>query len=77
MQELEKGPKELKGFSAHRRNNDMNQPDRPSHRAPRDWTTNQRIYMEGSMAPGVAEDGLVGHQWEEGLLVLWSLYVPV
>jgi hypothetical protein len=24
----------------------------------------------------VAEDGLVGHQWEERLLVLWRLYVP-
>ena len=29
-------------------------------------------YMEGPMAPSayVAEDGLVGHEWEEWLLVL-------
>ena len=25
----------------------------------------------------VAEDGLVGHQWEERPLVLWKLYAPV
>jgi hypothetical protein len=33
----------------------------------------------GSMAPAayVAEDGLVGHQWEEKPLVLWWLYAPV
>jgi hypothetical protein len=32
----------------------------------------QRVDMEGSMAPTayVAEDGLVGHQWEERPLVL-------
>ena len=32
-----------------------------------DWTTNHRVHMEGSMALAayVAEDGLVGHQWEE------------
>ena len=36
-------------------------------RAPRDWTTNQRIHMEGPrpQAPYVAEYGLVGHYWEE------------
>ena len=36
--------------------------------APRDWTINQRVHMEGPMAPAtyVAEDGLVGHQWESG-----------
>ena len=35
--------------------------------APADWTTNQRIHMEGPMVlvAYVAEDGLVGHQWEE------------
>jgi hypothetical protein len=39
---------------------------RPSG-APGDWTTNQRIHVEGpvSLAKYVAEDGLVGHQWEE------------
>ena len=34
--------------------------------APRDGTTNQRINMDRPMAVAtyVAEDGLVGHQWE-------------
>jgi hypothetical protein len=38
-----------------------------------------RVHMEGPMAPAayVAEDGLVGHQWEERPLVLWELYAPV
>ena len=37
-----------------------------------DWTTNQRVHMKGPMvlATYVAEDGLVGHQWEEWLLGL-------
>jgi hypothetical protein len=30
-----------------------------------------------SLAAYVAEDGLVGHQWEERPLVLLRLYVPV
>jgi hypothetical protein len=30
-----------------------------------------------SLAAYVAEDGLVGHHWEERLLVLQSLYAPV
>ena len=36
-------------------------------RAPRDWTTNQRVHMEGPMALAtyVAEDGLFGHQREK------------
>ena len=29
MEELEKGLKELKGFAAHRKNNNINQPDLP------------------------------------------------
>jgi hypothetical protein len=35
--------------------------------------------MEGQMAPAtnVAEDGIVGHQWEEGPLVLGRLNAPV
>ena len=39
---------------------------------PRDWTTNQRVHMEGPMAiiVCVAVDGLVGYQWEEQPLVL-------
>jgi hypothetical protein len=30
-----------------------------------------------SLVAYVAEDGLVGHQWEERPLVLWRLYAPV
>jgi hypothetical protein len=35
--------------------------------APGDWTTNQRVHMERPMTLDtyVAEDGLVGCQWEE------------
>jgi hypothetical protein len=42
-----------------------------------DWNTNQR--MEGPMAQAacVAEDGLVGHQWEERPLGLRVLDAPV
>jgi hypothetical protein len=44
-------------------------------RAPNDWITNQRVYMEGpiSLAAYVVEDGLVGHQWEEQPLGLRCL----
>ena len=44
----------------------------------RDETTNQRVHMEGSMAPVtyVAEDGLVWHQWEGRPLLLWRLNAP-
>jgi len=37
------------------------------------------IYMDRPMAPAayVAEDGLVGHQWEENPLVLPRLDLPV
>ena len=30
-----------------------------------------------SLVAYVAEDGLVGHQWEERPLVLWRLYAPI
>jgi hypothetical protein len=30
-----------------------------------------------ALAIFVAEDGLVGHQWEERPLILWSFYAPV
>ena len=47
--------------------------------APGDWTTNQRIHMEGPMALAtyVAEDGLAGHQWEERPLGLRRFNAPV
>jgi hypothetical protein len=44
-----------------------------------DWTIDQRIYMEGPMvlAAYVAEDDLVGHQWEQRPLFLWVFDAPV
>ena len=65
MEELDKGLKELRGFAAPWwGSNSINQLD--TLRAPGDWTTNQRVHIEGPMALAtyVAEDGLVGHQWE-------------
>ena len=43
------------------------------------WTTNQRVHMKGPMALAayVAEDGLVGHQWEGRPLGLRVLDAPV
>jgi hypothetical protein len=48
-------------------------------RASEDWITNQIIHIEGPMAPAayVAEDRLVGHQWEERPLGLRMLDAPV
>jgi hypothetical protein len=47
--------------------------------APGHWTTNQRVHMEGPMAPAkyVAVDGLVGHQWEQWPLGLRGIDAPV
>jgi hypothetical protein len=67
VEELEKGLKKLRGFAAPwRGSNSVNRPD-PPPRAPRNWATNQRIHMEQPvvLATYVAEDGLVGHLWEE------------
>jgi hypothetical protein len=43
-----------------------------------DETTNQRVHMEGPIAPAayIAEDGLIGHQWEGKTLVLERLNAP-
>jgi hypothetical protein len=43
------------------------------------WTTNQRIYMEVSMvlAAYVAEDDLVGHQWERCFISLPKLEAKI
>ena len=69
MEELEKGLEELKRFATPQE--EQYQPIRPA-RIPRDKTTNQRVNMELPMASAaqVAEDVLVGHQWEVRLLVL-------
>ena len=77
MEELEKGLKELRGFVAPWREQQCQQTRLP--RAPGDWTTNQRVHMEGPMALAtyVAEDGLVGHQWVEWPLGLKLFDAPV
>jgi hypothetical protein len=43
------------------------------------YTTNQRKHMVElvALAIYVAEDGLVGYQWEERPLVLWRSYISV
>jgi hypothetical protein len=60
MKEREKGLKEQRGFSA-----TVSTVQNPG--APGNWSTNQRIHIEWPMVLStyVAEDGLVGHQWEE------------
>ena len=75
--ELEKQLKELREFSASWGKQQC-QPSRLPG-APGVWTTNQRVHMEGPMAPAtyVAEDVLVGHQWDEGPLGLRWLDMPV
>ena len=70
MEKLSKGPKELKEFANPLEVQQYEPISTP--RTPRDKTTNQRIHMEGPMAPDayVAEDSFVGHQWEGRPLVL-------
>ena len=77
MEELEKGLKELRGFAAPRREQQCQLTRHP--RALGDWTTNQRVHMEGPMALAsyVADDALVGHQWEEWPLGLRGFDAPV
>ena len=77
MKELEKGQKELKGFAAHRKNNNINQPETPE--LPRTKQPNKRVHMERTMAviEYEAQDGLAGLQWEDMSLVLWRLDTPV
>jgi hypothetical protein len=70
MKELEKVPKELKGFAAPLEEQQYKLISTP--RVSRDYTTNQRVHMVGLMALAafVAQDGLVGHQYEVRPLVL-------
>jgi hypothetical protein len=77
MEDLEKRLKELRGFAA-QWGEQQCQLARPP-RAHRDWTTNQRVHMEGLMAlvTYVAEDGLIGHQWEERPLGVRVFDAPV
>ena len=63
MEELEKGLNEgAEEVSSPMERATVSQTRAP--RAPGDWTTNQRVHMEGPMALAtyVSEDGLVGHQ---------------
>jgi hypothetical protein len=64
--------KELKGF-ANPQEEQQYQPTRPPPpQISQGLNNNQRLHMEGHMAPAayVTEDGLVGHQWEEMPLAL-------
>jgi hypothetical protein len=65
MEELETGLKELRGFAAPWGEQQCQLTRYPGTLGA--WTTNQRVHMEGPMALAtyVAEDGFVGHQWEE------------
>jgi hypothetical protein len=62
---LDKGLKELRGVAAQWREQQCQQTR--LHGAPGDWTSNQRVHIDQPivLATHVAEDGLVGHQWEE------------
>jgi hypothetical protein len=77
MEELEKGLKKLRGFAVPWREQQCQQARPPG--APGDWTTKQRMHMEGLMVliKYVTEDGLVGHQWEERPLGLRVFDAPV
>ena len=80
MEELEKRLKELRGFVAPwGMKHCLDNPPPPCPRDPWDWTTYQRIHMEGPMALAayVAEDGLIGHQWEDCPLGLRGFDTPV
>jgi hypothetical protein len=63
MKELEKVPKELKGSA--------------TLWEERYELTKQYLPRAVSLVAYVAEDGLVGHQWEVRSLVLGRSYVPV
>lgn len=65
MEELEREWRSFRGLQSHGGSNSVNRLDSPG--VAREWTTNERIHMEGPMmlTTYVAKDGLVGHQWEE------------
>jgi hypothetical protein len=77
MGDSEKGRKELRGYAAPCGETTVLTGQTP--RAPRDWTNNQRLHMEGPMvlATYVAEDGLVGYQWKERPLGLRVFDAPM
>ena len=73
MEELEKGLKELRGFAAPWREQQC-QPARSRRLDHHPKITYGRIH---GPAAYVAEDGLVGHQWEERPLGLRVFNAPV
>ena len=77
MEEFKKELEELWEFSVLCREQECQYARLPG--APGDWTTNQRIHMEGPMALDtyVAVDDLAGHQWEERSLGLRVFDAPV
>ena len=77
MEELENRLKELKEFAAPCGEQQLSTGQTPWSSG--DWTTNQRIHMVGPMAPAacVAEDDLIGNQWEELTLGLKVFDAPV
>jgi hypothetical protein len=79
IRELEKGLKELRWFVATATGWEQQCQLAIPPGAPRDWTTNRKVHMEGpvALATYMADDGLVGHQWEEQPLVLWGCDAPV
>jgi hypothetical protein len=77
IEELAIGLKELRGFAALCREQQCQQARIPG--VPGDWTTNKRVHMEEPISPAtyVAEDGLVGHQWEGQYLGMRGFYILV
>ena len=70
MKDPEKVPRELKGSEAPSKEHQYELTSTP--RAPWNYSTNQRKHMVElvALAIFVAEDGLVGNQWEERPLIL-------
>ena len=70
MKELEKVPKELKGFAAPQEEQQYELTSTP--RVPWEYISNQIKQMVGLTIPlaYVGEDGLVSYQWEKRPLVL-------
>ena len=49
MEELEKRPKELKGFATHRKNNSINQPELPGSKPPTKEYTRRDLWLQPDM----------------------------
>ena len=75
MEQLEKGLKGLRGFAAACGEQQCQQARPPPQLPETGPSLNQRIHMV--LATYVAEDGLVGHQWEERPLGLRVFDAPV